>query len=244
MRSIKATPHDHCVSEPVVVRCCFKQGRTAAMKNWITSPEQYHGFQKYRIRRAEKNLAHNSQQFSGLENSMLHGQGTAQLKRLIYGTHSLEWCGCELIACANALNMHGQYMALPQVIHEFELNMMHCIFPSGYFGTAPRKMVRFFDYHKIHYYKYDKAHELEGFVNDKDTCCGILSFWNRKRDDCKLFPLQFFTKGLHTVAFEKRRSKVYVYNRNNGAESASVYDDVSSVYEGRRFITGYVFERK
>ncbi|MBR1382522.1 MAG: hypothetical protein IJ555_01725 [Ruminococcus sp.] len=214
------------------------------MKKWITSPDMYRGAARYRIKRAISNFENNKREFTPLKDSMLHGQGTAVLKRLTYGTHSLEWCGCELIACANALKMSGHYMPLPQVIYEFELNRMHYIFPSGYFGTAPRKMTRFFDYHDIPYDKFDKASELEEHLSGMDSACGILSFWNRTRESCKLFPLQFFTKGLHTVAFEKHHSKIYVYNRRNGAESASVYGDISEVYADRRFITGFVFERK
>ena len=214
------------------------------MKGWITAPEQYHGLQGYRIKRAETNYEHNKAAFTIGKGKMLHGQGTKVLKTLIYGTHSLEWCGCELIAVANTLTLTGHDMLLPEVIYEFELNMMHFIFPSGYFGTAPRKMKRFYDFHAIPYHSFNNALLLEEYLKDKEKVCGILSFWNRERETCKFFPLQFFTKGLHTVAFEKKYGKIYVYNRSNSVTAARQYLSVGEVFAGRRFITAYVLDEK
>lgn len=212
------------------------------MKSWITTPEQYRGPQRYRIRRAVKNYEHNKAAFAGLEGQKLQGQGTDILKNLIYGTHSFEWCGCELIAAANCLYLTGHKMMLPELTYEFELNRMQFIFPSGYFGTAPRKIKRFFDHHGIPYHNFNNAALLEEYLKDKDKVCGILSFWNRERHTCKFFPLQFFTGGLHTVAFEKKYGKIYVYNRSNKERSARRYDSISEVFADRRFITGYVMD--
>ena len=214
------------------------------MKRWITAPEQYRGLQGYRIRRAEKNYIHNKEAFTIPAGKMLHGQGTDVLKRLVYGTHSLEWCGCELIAVANTLTLTGHKKLLPEVIYEFELNMMQFIFPSGYFGTSPRKMKRFYDHHGIPYHSFNSAALLEGYLKDKDKVCGILSFWNRERAGSRLFLFKFFTKGLHTVAFEKKYGKVYVYNRSNSVTAARQYNSVSEVFADRRFITAYVLDEK
>lgn len=214
------------------------------MKKWITLPEQYKGLQKYRIRRAQANFEHNKAAFSGLEGKMLHGQGTDTLKKLTYGTHSLEWCGCELIAVANTLRLTGREMLLPEVIYEFELNRMQFIFPSGYFGTAPRKIRRFYDHHLIPYHSFDNAALLEEYLKDKEKVCGILSFWNRERAGSRFFLFKFFTKGLHTVAFEKKYGRIYVYNRSNSVTAARQYSSVSEVFADRRFITAYVLDDK
>lgn len=211
-------------------------------RDWITAPEQYRGVQKYRIKRAMKNYENNKSAFAGLEKSVLHGQGTQALKKLTYGTHSFEWCGCELIAAANCLHLTGRKMLLPELTYEFELNRMQFIFPSGYFGTAPRKICRFFEHHHVPYHSFEQPQQLEEYLKDKDKVCGILSFWNKEKHKCRCFPLQFFTDGLHTVAFEKKYGKVYVYNRTNREETARRYNTVSDVFADRKFITAYVMD--
>ena len=212
------------------------------MKQWITSPEQYKGLQKGRLNTAQQNLAANTAAFAGSEGKLLHGQGGETLKKLTYGKNSLSWCGCELIAVANAMLLTGHSIPLPEIVFEFEMNKMQLLLPSGYFGTSPKKIRRYFEHKGVPFHSFKRVDELERYIADKDTVCGILSFWNREIKGKGPGRLLFFTKGLHTVAFLKKHSSIYIYNRRNSASSASKYDSISEVIGDRRFILYYVLD--
>lgn len=173
---------------------------------------------------------------------MLHGQGGELLKKLTYGKHSLSWCGCELIAVENTLLLTGHDIPLPDVICEFEMNRMQLLLSSGYFGTAPKKIKRFYDNYNIGYKTFADISQLEAALAGRDRVCGILSFWNKERKGKGPGRFLFFTKGLHTVAFVQKHGKVYVYNRYNSAEAATQYNSVTDVVGTRRLITSYLLD--
>ena len=196
---------------------------------------------RYRFRRAEKNYRHNLAVFSGYDSQRINGQGTEPMCRMIYGTMPLSWNGCELISVCNAMNMLGRNVALPQVILEFELNRMHYVFPSGYWGTAPKKLGRYFDHHGV---AYEKHRSAENFTKAWDSfTCGIVSFWNNKRSESALHGLDFFSGGIHTVAFESSKNGILVYDYYNNDRRPRSFRSVQEVYEDRRFIVGYVFAK-
>ena len=196
---------------------------------------------RYRFRRAKKNYRHNLAMFSGYERERINGQGTEPMCRMIYGTMPLSWNGCELISVCNAMNMLGRNEALPQVILEFELNRMHYVFPSGYWGTAPKKLGRYFDSHGVAYEKHPSAEEFtrawESFT------CGIVSFWNNNRSESALHGLDFFSGGIHTVAFKVTDGGALVYDYCNHDLRPRMFESPAQLYQGRRFIVGYGFKK-
>ena len=216
--------------------------RKTTMKNWITLPEQFNGLRRARINRAVQNYEANKTAFVGLEGKMLHGQGGEHIKKLVYGTHSLEWCGCELIAVANTMLLTGRDVQLPEIIYEFELNRMHKFVSSGYFGTSPKVLGRYYDFHGYPYKTFKTAAATDEFLADKNKVCGVLGFWIAEKTGNFFKDMLFFTKGLHTVAFEKKYDKIYVYNRYNSVTGARQYDSISDVIGTRRLIVAYVLE--
>ena len=124
---------------------------------WITAREQYGRLRAFlpfsgrRFRRTCDNMAHNEKLFSACKDRFLNGQRTEPLSAMRYGTYPLSWNGCELIACYNAAAYLGIKISFPQVVHEFELNRMHYLFPNGYWGTAPKKLWYFFARHGMEY---------------------------------------------------------------------------------------------
>ncbi|MBR6337247.1 MAG: hypothetical protein IKR76_05880 [Ruminococcus sp.] len=214
------------------------------MKKWITKPEQYKGLRRGRIERAERNYEANKAAFVGLEGKMLHGQGGDHIKKLVYGTHSLEWCGCELIAVANTMLLTGREAQLPEIIREFELNKMHQLLPSGYFGTSPKKVKYYYDFHSYPYKTFTTAAQADEYLADNDKVCGVLGFWIAEKTGSPFKDMLFFLKGQHTVAFEKKYGKIYVYNRYNSVTSAKQFDSISDMMGTRRLIVAYVLEDK
>ena len=53
------------------------------------------------------NYRHNRLYEKALPPGLLGGQGTGALKRYRYGLFSFGWCGCEIIAAYNLLQLYG-----------------------------------------------------------------------------------------------------------------------------------------
>lgn len=215
-------------------------------RNWIISRENYPNVimpaSKNRLFRTIENYKKNSLAFECYNAKMLHGQKTVPLRDMVYGTYPLSWNGCELIAVANVCALLGKPVPLPQVIYEFELNRMHYVFPSGYWGTAPKLLYRFMDKHGL---EYQSCRSAKDFVSAaENSFCGIVSFWNNKRSTAKLGGLDFFSGGLHTVAYSRKNGRFYVYNLYSRDRSARIFKDISEIYREKRFIIGYTFDKQ
>ncbi len=215
-------------------------------RGWVTSSK---GFpmrgvsfilRKKRFERTRANYEKNTRVFSAHKGKLLHGQGTEPLCSMVYGKMPFSWNGCELIAVANVMEMLTGVQDLPRVVYEFELNNMHYVFPSGYWGTAPKKLYRYFDSHGIAYNSYRKAEDFEAAA--ENSSCGIVSFWNNKRSQARLWGLDFFSGGLHTVAYRRSGGKYYVCNLYSKDTSPGIYSDISQIYLEKRFIIGYTFK--
>ena len=214
------------------------------MKNWLTGAKTsipaaaLHG----RNRQTMLNLEHNSKTFAGNKNVLLNGQRTEPLCSMRYGTYPLSWNGCELIACYNCAKMLGKEVTFPQVVFEFELNKMHYLFPNGYWGTAPKKLWYFFKKHDMPYRFSRNGENFAKLAKTERASCGIISFWNNKRSTAKLNGLDFFSGGLHTVAYRWRAGRFYLYNLYSNDTAPRTMSDIADAYREKRFIIGYVFD--
>lgn len=213
---------------------------------WIVSQEHYPNVvmpsSKERFMRTIENFKKNTEIFQQYKEKMLHGQRNAPICDMVYGTYPLSWNGCELMAVANVTTLLGKPVPLPQVIYEFELNRMHYVFPSGYWGTGPKLLYKFMDMHCINFRSYRSAKEFE--EASKDSFCGIASFWNNKRSEAKFKGMDFFSGGLHTVAYSRRNGSYYVYNLYGRDKTARVFQDIAEIYDDQRFIIGYTFDKQ
>lgn len=212
-------------------------------KNWLTNSGSCGKLYRKtkRFRRTCDNLTHNTAVFSKCKSRLLHGQRTEPLCDMRYGTYPMSWNGCELIACCNAAIMLGREVTLPQVVYEFELNRMHFLFPNGYWGTAPKKLWFFFKKHDMPYVSLRNGKMFAKAAKTKRPSCGIISFWNNERSKAKLWGLDFFSGGLHTVAYRYNGSRFFVYNLFGRDKGARTMADISEAYHDNRFIIGYIF---
>ena len=214
------------------------------MKNWLTAANKsfiasaVHG----RDHQTMLNMEHNSKLFSGQINGLLNGQRTEPLCNMRYGTYPLSWNGCELIACYNCAKMLGKEVTFPQVVFEFELNKMHYLFQNGYWGTAPKKLWYFFKKHDMAYRSCRNGEEFAKMAKTACASCGIISFWNNKRSTAKLHGLDFFSGGLHTVAYRWRAGRFYLYNLYGNDTAPRTMADIAEAYSEKRFIIGYIFD--
>lgn len=206
---------------------------------WARFPEQCAAVFRIRTKRAEEVYRHNLEAYGGRGVILLHGQGTEPVQSMKYGSFSMKWNGCEIIACANVLTLLGRGELLPQIVREFMLNGMPFIFPNGYWGTAPRKLGRFFDSRGVSCRRFDRAAEFESCA--ENAKCGIISFWNNRLSSAKLGGLDFFSGGLHTVAFRRTLRGYEVFNLRGNDTRARQFGSISEVYADKRFITGFVF---
>lgn len=199
-------------------------------------PEKTPIFHRRSYLLALENFKQNKQIFSDF-NVPLNGQRTHPVCDMQYGSKKLSWNGCELIAVCNVMNMCGFPQHFPQLILEFELNRMHYILPSGYFGTDPKRLKRYFKAHDVPFLAVRNPSDFKEKAAGGVYRCGIISFWNNKRSKHRL---DFFSGGLHTTAYRYENGKYLVYNLFSDDTSPRVFDDISEVYKDRRFIIGYI----
>lgn len=213
-------------------------------KKWLTDSGSAGAFRSKtrRFRRTCDNLTHNTEVFASCKNKLLNGQRTEPVCNMRYGTYPMSHNGCEIIACYNAAAMLGREVAFPQAVFEFELNNMHFLFPNGYWGTAPKKLWYFFDAHDMPYTSFRNGEQFASAAKTKRPSCGIISFWNNKRSTAKLWGLDFFSGGLHTVAYRYKGGRFYVYNLFGKDSGARAMGDIADAYREKRFIIGYIFE--
>ena len=208
---------------------------------WARSPEQCAAVFRIRTEQAERIYRHNLDVYGGRGVILLHGQGTEPMASMKYGTYSMKWNGCEIIACANVMTFLGRGEFLPQIVREFMLNGMQFVFPSGYWGTAPRELGRYFGSRGVRYRRYSRTDEIERDAVSAE--CGIVSFWNNKLSSARLRGVDFFSGGLHTVAFRRTVRGYEVYNLHTYDTAPRRFEKLAEVYDDKRFIVGYLFNR-
>ncbi len=185
-----------------------------------------------------RNFELNCKLAQGLGGGLLNGQKLRPLCRFRYGKYPMSHCGCEIIAVYNVMQLLHMPQALAQQICEFELNRLTLLLRSGFFGSSPKKLRRYFDAHGVGYEYYtDKQHFYD---NASRSCVGIVSFWV---NTCSQHPFNRFSSGLHTVAYTLggKAGEISVYNRYGDDTDPRKYKDIRELIEDRRFICGYLF---
>lgn len=215
-------------------------------KRWITDSSGISVLQARSrgYRRTCENYTHNSAVFAKCPKRLLHGQRNEPVCSMRYGTYPMSYNGCEIIACYNAAVMLGKRVEFPRVVYEFELNRMHYIFPNGCWGTAPKKLWFFFDRYDMPYRAYRNGEAFASAAATKRPSCGIISFWNNDRSTAKFWGFDFFSGGLHTVAYRYKGGRFYLYNLFGRDRAVRTMSDISDAYRDKRFIIGYVFKGK
>lgn len=212
-------------------------------KKWLTDSENITGLRSKskRFRRTRDNFVHNTKVFAGCSKRLLHGQRIEPVCNMRYGIYPISYNGCEMIACYNAAVMLGKEISFPRVVYEFELNKMHFIFPSGCWGTAPKKLWYFFDKHDMPYISMRNGDAFARAAKTDRPSCGIISFWNNDRSTAKPWGLDFFRGGLHTVAYRFKGGKFYLFNLYGRDRSVRMLKNIADVYRDKKFIMGYIF---
>ena len=212
-------------------------------RNWLVTYDMASSVpRRGRLKQTMENFSHNTAVFAAHRCRLLHGQRTKPLCDMRYGTYPLSWNGCELIACYNCAVLLGRQVSFPQVVFEFELNKMHYLFPNGYWGTAPKKLWYFFKKHDMPFRSFRDGTQFAKYAKTERASCGIISFWNNELSEAKLHGLDFFSGGLHTVAYNYRAGRFYTYNLYGGDTTVRSFADISEAYSDKRFIIGYIFD--
>jgi hypothetical protein len=92
------------------------------------------------------------------------------------------------------------------------------------------------------YRSFRNGEQFAKYAKTEKASCGIISFWNNERSTAKFHGLDFFSGGLHTVAYIYRAGRFYVYNLYGKDTSVRSFSNISDVYSDNRFIIGYIFD--
>jgi|GEM_PF-3192476 len=194
--------------------------RTKAKKKWRTSSNDY----KHKLT-VERNVKYDTTDY-------IYGQGSSIVKDMIYFGVSIKTNGCELIAIYNSAKLLGQQLKLSEIISEFMCNSRTQIILNGIFGTDPKAIYEYLEYHD---YKYEYTESKSTFEKwAKKDRVFIISKWNDP-----------ITNGLHTMAiqcdgFDANGNPTYtVWNRFNNAIQKDPGLTLSQILDNGSFICGY-----
>lgn len=163
-----------------------------------------------------------------LDGGPLNGQGVGPLSTLRYGFFPMSYNGCEIIAVYNMRCLLDCPVPLCEIARE--------IYPygnsfSGLFGTWPKAIGRYFRENHIPMHKNTDYYR---FRNDFTKYrFAVITFWNARHP----------FKGIHTVAIERVKEGIKVYNRSNSGSKPVIYPNLDSYMEAQRFICGYTANR-
>ena len=165
-------------------------------------------------------------------NNYINGQKLEPYNSMVYGTKTIGYNGCEVIATYNLMKLVGKYQYFPMVIAEFGLNKMAWL--GGDFGTNPENLGQYFKAHNVEYVKYSTKNKFEN--NDQKHKYYIVSYWD----------------GLiiHTVAAKKNvqiknNKKIIcytVYNMKTNSKDTTVYNTLRESYKNKRYKCAYGFD--
>ena len=158
-----------------------------------------------------------------LPEGLLNAQGLGTLGQYRYGLFSFGWCGCEIIAVYNFLQMYGKPMALSSIAREI-YRYGHLLL--GFFGTNVYVLQYFFKRHHIPtLHTIDKAVFLAHAPKGR---FGIVSFWTGK----------VMRSSIHTVAYRiEPDGSVTVFNRFNKKDFDHRYSDLAEAFAAYPFLT-------
>ena len=169
------------------------------------------------------NYKTNRQLEATLPKGLLNAQGLGVLRQYRYGLFSFGWCGCEVIATYNFLQMLGQPRPLCEIAREI-YRYGHLLL--GFFGTNVYVLTYYFRRHGIETRcTRSKAVFLREAAKGK---FGVVSFWTGK----------VLRSSIHTVAFRMEADgRVTVFNRFNKKDFDHVYDSLEDAFGAYPFLT-------
>ncbi len=160
------------------------------------------------------------------KNTVINGQACGEVANMRYGFFPMSYNGCEMIALHNSAVLLGKESDLKEVCLEMYRRTQSL---SGLFGSNPYLLGSYFKKHSIpckKTYSYKKFFEA---INSSHVA--VLSFW------CSHKPFH----GLHTVAVQKKDSKIIVYNRYNNRDYPYEYESEKELLPKKSdFICGYI----
>ena len=154
-------------------------------------------------RRRERNRA----AFDGYAGGdYINGQGRGPVALLPFGRRTMDYNGCEVIACFNALRLLGNPRPLGEVAAYFE---RRGLFLGGLWGTHAEALPRYFA--SLGFQPETLYASAVMAPSDYDAAfaparAGVFSFWNDA--GCLL-------RGVHTVALAHRPGGITIYNLYN-----------------------------
>ena len=140
------------------------------------------------------------------DRAYINGQGRGEVSRLPFGKFTMDYNGCEVIACYNALRVLGRERPLGEVAAYFE---RRGIFLAGRWGTHAAELPRYFERLGLHIHTLyassvrDPAEYDAAFAGAKTA---VFSFWN----DAKRL-----RSGVHTVALAHSPAGLVIFNLYN-----------------------------
>ena len=136
---------------------------------------------------------------------------------------SFGWCGCEIIAVYNFLQMYGKPRPLCEIAREI-YRYGHLLL--GFFGTNVYVLTFFFRRHGIA--TQNTRSKKDFLLRAKDGKFGIISFWTGK----------VLRSSIHTVAYRiEPDGSVTVFNRYNKKDYDHHYADLEEAFGAYPFIT-------
>lgn len=128
-----------------------------------------------------------------------------------YGTHCVDYNGCELIAVYNALFQLGDRHALAGIIYDARTTGGVSWGPGAVWGSHPDQLASLLTQYGHNYTFTEDRSAFNGMLSVGSTY--IVSFWN-----------EGFAKGLHTVMFNMvADNKIEVYNYYTDSSSVTTF---------------------
>lgn len=178
----------------------------------------------------KRNYFNNRKLDALLPKGMLNGQGMGTLARFRYGLFSFGWCGCEIIATYNLLQMLGRPEKLSRIAREI-YRYGHVLL--GFFGTNVYVLSYYLKRHGI---PARTVYRKRAFFRDPGTC-GVVSFWTK--------PKRVLTSSVHTVAYRTQEGGgVTVYNRFNNRDCAYHFASIEDAFGKYPFIVANICTEK
>ncbi len=176
------------------------------------------------------NYAHNTE--IPLPEELITGQGNRFPSQFSYATFNTAHNGAEPVALYNALMLAERQASFADILLELEGNGLALL--EGYAGTDPRDLMRYFDGHDIPVKMFESQSDFVAEIEEGDAF--IVSFWNDR----------FFRelKGLRTVAGVLRDGAWTLYNMHLDDTAPRAYRTLPEGLRGKKFIVGYVLNKK
>ncbi|MBR0415192.1 MAG: hypothetical protein IJI67_08990 [Clostridia bacterium] len=170
----------------------------------------------------QKNYRNNKLYEKTLPEGTLNAQGLGALKRFRYGLFSFGWCGCEIIAVYNLLQLYGKPENLSEICREiYPYGHILC----GFFGTNVYTLRHYF---KKHYIPVKTVYNKSDFLHlAPKGRYGTISFWTGK----------VMASSIHTVTYKiEAGGAVTVFNRYNNKDCEYHYETMQEAFGNYPFI--------